>query len=227
MISFNKRFYKVVISLLFFVQFSLNSISNGQILSKNLNTAVYDISYFIASDHFLKLRMKNDDLALVDSIYLYAVKYYEKDYSEALLALTFSTLPFREMPLSLPLLGSGLNIPLPSVNDSLFVLKVNNLPKIIFFDSPKSEFGDKDKLPHFFGNAFLSYNISLFNISKFMGILIELFEDSFEVEGGISYRDFITNELGSLFGKMINENKQILPSKVLILYSLLFYKYYL
>ena len=63
-----------------------------------------------------------------------------------------------------------LDIPLPSVTDSIFALKRKNLPKNLFYDTPNTEMGDKDKLPHFFGTAFLSYEISIFNISIWIRI---------------------------------------------------------
>ena len=193
---------------------------------KSLNGAIQDISNFITSDYYLQLQSSSSHIDLVDAIYLRGVEYYEGDYSEALLALTFATLPFDKMPLQIPFLNIKIIIPLPSPGDSLFLKKKLNLPKKLFFDTSNSEEGDKDKLPHFFGSAFLSYSIRLFNISKFMGIFVELFEDTFEVQGRVDFRDLLIDNLGELFGKILRENKKILPSQIMSLYSLLYFNFY-
>ncbi|GBD91489.1 hypothetical protein BMS3Abin04_02221 [bacterium BMS3Abin04] len=194
--------------------------------AQSLSDAVYYLSGFVASDYFKTLGKNNDDLDLVDTLYLRALRYENNDYSEALLALAFATLPFNRMPLHVPVFGWRVDLRLPSVGDSLFKKKKVNLPSQVYFDSPKTEFGDKDKVAHFFGNAFLSYNISFFNLSKFMGIFVELFESSFEVGGGLDNRDLITNHLGELFGKSLNKNNKLLPSDAFKIYSLLFAKFY-
>lgn len=188
---------------------------------KSLSDAVYHLSEFIASDEFLKLKENNTDLDLIDTIYTRALKYHNGDISETLLTLTFATLPFNKMPVRLPLLGK-VNLHLPSVNKKLFREKVKNLPSKIYFDSPESDFGDKDKVAHFFGNSFLGYNEGFFNLSKFMGIFVELFEASFEVGGGLDRRDILTNNLGELFGKELNKNKKLMPSDIMKLYYLFY-----
>jgi hypothetical protein len=109
--------------------------------------------------------------------------------------------------------------------DSAFKLKVSHLPSKIFFDSPEGFFGDKDKLPHFFGNAFLSYNIALFNLSKFLSILVELFEESFKVDGSVSTRDLLIGNLGELFGRELSDKGKRMPSKYIRLYELFYIKF--
>ncbi len=190
---------------------------------KDLNSVIVSISKYITSENFESINTAHNDLAAVDSIYTFALNYLEGDYSEALLALTFATLPFNKMPLKIPILGIPLTLSLPSPGDSLFHKKNLLLPKNLFFDSPKTDFGDKDKLAHFFGNAFLSYNISFFNFSKFMGIFVEMFESTFKVEGGLDFKDIKVNHLGDSFGIFLNENNNLMPSEVLRIYSLLFF----
>jgi hypothetical protein len=183
------------------------------------------LSNFIGSEYFAELKYKHDDLALIDTIYLRSLYQMQYDHSEALLLLTFVTLPFNEFPFELPLINVQFGIPLPSASDSVFYIKTNNLPKQFFFDSPKTYFGDKDKMAHFFGNAFLSNNVGFFNLSKFLGILVELIEDAFSVGGYIDLRDMRINHLGELFGDLLNANENLLPSDVLKIYSILFYKH--
>ncbi|MFA3781982.1 hypothetical protein ABRY23_02815 [Melioribacteraceae bacterium 4301-Me] len=186
-----------------------------------LSGLVY-ISKYIASKDFIKLKQSNSDIELVDSIYITAVRYYESDISEALLCLTFALLPFNKMSIILPIVNIKITFPLLSAAEKIFSEKLKYQPKNIFFDSPTDDLGDKDKLSHFFGNAFLSYNVRFFNLSKFMGIFVELFEATLKIQGSIDHRDILTNYLGELFGKALKENSKLLPSEVLKIYSLLF-----
>lgn len=191
-------------------------------INNNLDKSFEKVIKYIASDEFKNI--KSDDLSLVDSIYIKALEISEGDISENLLALTFATLPFDKMVVKIPFINSTVNLQLQEVDSALFKTKNNNLPSKLFFDSPPN--GDRDKLAHFFGNAFLSYNVSAFNISKILGIFVELFEESFLVSGGLDSRDITVNYLGEFFGKVLNNNNKLLPSEVLSLYSLMFIKIY-
>ena len=82
-----------------------------------LSKAVNYLSGFIASEYFNELNSGNSDLALVDTIYLRAVNYFEGDYSEALLALTFTTVPYNEVPMETPILKNIFYYPLISASD--------------------------------------------------------------------------------------------------------------
>ncbi len=199
--------------------FILRSSINAQIfVEKDLEESINHLVDFINSDYFIELKEHNSDLALIDTLFLRSVKFNNYDYSEALLALTFVTLPFQKMPLHIPYTKIIFDIKLPSGDDEQISTKIKNLPKNIFIDSPKSNFGDKDKVAHFFGNAYLAYSVSIFNLSKFLSIFVELFEDAFKVEGGIDNRDFVANHLGYLFGKTLLNNTHSLPSESLKLY---------
>ena len=196
---------------------------HGQINNK-LDESFQKLVEYISSENFQKLKQSNNGLALVDSIYLRALSLSGGNISEGLLAATFATLPFDKMPIRLPFITKIINLKLQEIDPVLFKKKNNNLPSELFFDTPS--YGDKDKLAHFFGNAFLSYNISTFNISKILGIFVELFEESFKVSGGLDFRDLKVNYLGEFFGKQLNENSKLLPSEVLSLYILFHLKIY-
>ncbi|GBD89203.1 hypothetical protein BMS3Abin03_03153 [bacterium BMS3Abin03] len=185
-----------------------------------LSKAVNYLSDFIASDNFLQLKTTNSDLALVDSIYLRAVAFTENDYSEALLALTFTTIPYNEVPIILPLIKSIVYFPLISADDSTYNLKNKNLPTRLFFDTPNTVYGDRDKLAHFFGNAFIGYSENIFDLSNLIGYFVESFEESFKVQSKVDYRDLDVNRYGDLFGKLLQEDKKILPSQVMLIRSL-------
>lgn len=189
----------------------------------DLSKAVNYLSEFIASDYYLHLENQCSDLELVDSIYIRALKFYEYDYQEALLALTFTTIPYREVPLVIPLIQTRIFYPLISANDSISNLKNQNLPGRLFFDSPNNDYGDKDKLAHFFGNGFIGYAESILNLADVFGYFVESFEEDFKAQSKADYRDMDVNWYGVLFGDMLEVNKKILPSQVMIIRSLRYF----
>lgn len=178
------------------------------------------LSNYIASDEFKKVKEANTDLAQLDLLFLKAMSYFRGNISEALLCLTFTCLPFNKIDFKTPF--GILNIPLPSPSIKIFQKRLINLPKNIFVTSPESDFGDKDKLSHFFGNAFLRYNISVFNFSKFIGIFVEKTEQNFFANGAFDRRDIIANHFGELFAEMLKLDPSAKPSKALLVYQLLY-----
>lgn len=185
-----------------------------------LSKAVNYLSEYIASDHFLKLKQDNSEIVLIDSIYSRAINYFQNDYSEALLALTFATVPYREVPLEFPLLEIKLYFPLTSADEFTFNIKNENLPSHFLFDSPESVSGDKDKLAHFFGNAFIGYAESILDLADVFGYFVEAFEEDFKSQSEVDSRDMEINWYGVLFGNLLEENKNILPGEVLIIRTL-------
>lgn len=176
------------------------------------------INEYIASDYFIELHKTKSPYELLDSIYYKSLYHFKGDKSETLLALTFATIPFKKIPLELPLIGR-IDLPLPAVRDSIYYLKNKNLPRNLFFDSDNSEIDNRDKIAHFFGSAFLSYNVDLFNFTEFMSIFIETFEAGFKIEGFFDPRDIIVNDLGKNFGNIIEDGNRISPGNYIILYN--------
>ena len=193
----------------------------------NLSKAVNYLSTFIASDYFVELKETNSDLALVDSIYLRAIAFTKKDYSEALLALTFATVPYKKIPIVIPIIKEVIYYPLISADDSTFNLKNKNLPRYLFYDSPKTSRGDVDKLAHFFGNAFIGYSENIFDLSSLIGYFVESFEESFKVQSKVDYRDLDVNWYGDQFGKLLQENEKLLPSQIMLIRSLKYFRFIL
>jgi hypothetical protein len=187
-----------------------------------LSQTVNYLSEFIASDYFRNLSKKCDDLSLVDTLFDRAVKYRNNDYSEALLSLTFATIPYKKVPIKLPVIGIIVRYPLISADDSIFLIKNKNLPKDLFFDSPGDKFGDKDKLAHFFGSAFLAYNSIIFDLGDLFGYFVEVFEEEFKVQSKIDDRDLMTNKLGYLFGTTLKGNKSVHPADAFLLRTLIY-----
>ena len=190
-----------------------------------LSRAVNYLSAFIASDYFIELKETNSDLALVDSIYLRAIVFTEKDYSEALLALTFATVPYKKIPVVIPIIKEVICYPFIATDDSTFNLKNKNLPRYLFYDSPKTNQGDVDKLAHFFGNAFIGYSENIFDLSSLIGYFVESFEESFKVQSKVDYRDLDVNWYGDQFGKLLKENVKLLPSQIMLIRSLKYFRF--
>jgi hypothetical protein len=146
------------------------------------------------------------------------------DYEEALLALTFTTIPYRRVPLVVPLLNSRLYYPLVSASDSISNLKNKNLPSRLFYDSPDNEYGDKDKLAHFFGNAFIGYAENILKLADVFGYFVEAFEEDFKAQSEVDFRDVDVNYYGVLFGEMLEINKNVLPSHIMTIRSLRYFR---
>ncbi len=202
-----------LITFILIITFSISSFPQQSKLSKGVNF----ISGFIASDYFIKLKSANNDLALADSIFLRAVKFYDNDIDEALLALTFACVPYRKIPVVLPIIRVIVYYPLISADDSTYNLKNENLPRYFFYDTPNNNYGDKDKLAHFFGSAYISYSSNIFDLGDLIGYFVENFEETFKVQSSIDDRDLRTNKLGNIFGKTLKKNKNALPSQFLII----------
>jgi len=211
------RFKKVPYRILILIIVLSSSIYPQQ---SELSKGVNYLSEFIASDYFLQLKKDNTDTALVDSIYVRAINFYEKDYQEALLALTFTTIPYSRVPLVIPLLKIRLYYPLISASDSITNLKNQNLPNKLFFDSPDNEYGDKDKLAHFFGNAFIGYAENILKLADVFGYFVEAFEEDFKAQSEVDFRDVDVNWYGVLFGETLELNKEVLPSQIMAIRSL-------
>lgn len=185
------------------------------------------ISEFIASEEFAEIRKSSGDLSAIDSIYRKALEINCNDYGETLLSLMFATVPYREVPIVLPVINTIVYYPLISADENTFIKKNDNLPRYLFIDTPNNDYGDLDKLAHFFGSAFLSYESNIFDLGELIGYFVEAFEETFKVQSSIDYRDIDVNFYGRLFGKLLKENKNLLPSQILLLRSINIFKFVL
>lgn len=201
--------YKLLISTLAFFIFTLNLFSQQSKLSRNVNS----ISEYIAAFEYCN---DENDLQIVDSVFNYALRITNNDAPEALLALTFACIPYREVPIQIPLIGSIVNYPLISADEKTFLKKNEKLPRYLFFDSPQNDYGDKDKCAHFFGSAYLMNGSSIFDLGNLIGYFVEVFEAEFKVQSSIDVRDMQTNKLGQIFGSLLRKNDRVRPSHVLI-----------
>ncbi len=218
MLNTNKYFF---ISFYFLL---LTSVTFSQ--QSKLSKAVNYLSRFIASDYFKELHKTNDDLALTDTIYLRALHYTDYNYSEALFDLTFAVIPYNIVNIRIPVIGLIIPYHLTCDKESVFLKKNKNLPKYLFFDSPQNNYGDKDKLAHFFGSAYIGYESNFFDFGDLIGYFVEVFEQNFEIQNRIDFRDIETNYLGNIFGEVLKKDKNVLPSQVMIIRTLLYCRYH-
>lgn len=214
----------VVIMRFLIIQIIVLLFQNTLAQQSQLSKTVNHISSYIASEHFINLRNKIGDAATADSIFVSAINFTNGNISDALLALMFATVPYREVPVQIPLINTIINYPLTSADEETFLKKNENLPRYLFFDTPQNNYGDKDKLAHFFGSAFLSYESNIFDLGKLIGYFVEAFEESFKVQSSVDLRDLDVNDYGRLFGNLLKENKHLLPSQIFLLRSLRFFR---
>ena len=193
---------------------------------KDFYGGLFFLTNYMTSEEYMQFSQIHNDLEIVDHIYGKALTFFEGDYSETFFCLTFTLIPYNKILMKLPVIGSHVTVPLPSPPEKIFKEKLKNTPKKLFVDSPSNDFGDKDKLAHFFANAFLHYNISFFNLSEFLGIFVEYFEQGFFLQGEFDKRDLMTNNLGEIFAEMVHKNRNAKPSEALKIYQLLILRIY-
>src|SRR5690606_16889602 len=182
-------------TICFFILFTTIFHAQQSKLSKGVNY----ITEFIASSYFQELKNSMNDIALTDSIFVRAIDFYSGDINEALLALTFASVPYKKVPIQIPLIKSIIRYPLTSHSDSLFYKKNEQLPSQLYFDSPQNKYGDKDKLAHFFGSAYIAHASNIFDLGDLIGYFVEVFEENFKVQSSVDLRDIETNKLGNIF----------------------------
>ena len=188
---------------------------------KSFYGGLFYLTNYMNSEEYRQFTVDHTDLETVNHLFEKALMFFEGDLSETFFCLTFVFIPYNHIDMKLPLIGV-IKFPLPSPPKNVFDQKVKNTPKHLFIDSPTDKFGDKDKLAHFFANAFLRYNVSIFNLSEFLGIFVEYFEQGFFLQCAFDRRDIIANHLGEFFAEMVKNYPDAKPSEALKIYQLLF-----
>jgi hypothetical protein len=122
----------------------------------------------------------------------------------------------QNIDIRMPLVGS-VRMPLSFEEDSLFKSRINNLPVRVYPDSPNDAHGDKDKLQHFFGSAYLAYASESPEFARSTGNVVEWGEAQFVVGGADDPRDRRANKQGARFGHDLLSVKTLLPSDYLSL----------
>ena len=169
------------------------------------------IRAYVRDPRFRALLERCGDMRTVDGIYLKALKIGDGNIGRALFLALMAVLEHRKVEFRMPIVES-LNVPLTFEDDSLFHARVHNLPSRIYDDTPPGEFGDKDKLQHFFASAYLAYASEAPDLARTAGNMVEWGEARFIVGGADDPRDRRANKHGEAFGRDLLVVKSLLPS---------------
>jgi hypothetical protein len=167
------------------------------------------IRAYVRDERFGILLKRCGEMRAIDAIYLKALKIGEHSVGRALFLSLVATLEHRDIELKVPIIGS-LGIPLTFEEDSTFNARMNNLPAKIYADTPPE--GDRDKLQHFFGSAYIAYASESREFARTSGDLVEWGEAKFVVGGVDDDRDRRANSQGERFGHDLLTIKNLLPS---------------
>ena len=170
---------------------------------------------FIKGDELDAIRRQNGDLQGVDAIFREALRLSWDNVYEALFISFIGTFDHRRFGVRFPLVGAFLWFPLTSEFPDDFQARVNSLPSQLYPDTPPGKEGDRDKLQHFFGSAFLTYLLGSRGPAERLGSFIEWGEDKFVVDGELDERDFRANREGQEFGLHLLRSGEEPPSTFL------------
>lgn len=175
-------------------------------------TMIHDLRDFIRALPRAE-RSREGDLRRVDEIYAYAVYLAEGDPYRATLACAWATLPYHTFPARIPLLNLGVTVPVSTESREAFLRRMARLPGMLFPDSPRGL--DRDKLPHFFGSAWLQMVTRTPPLVAAAGELLEWSEAIFKLEGARDPRDIAINRLGTCFARALQRQRDVRPSDIL------------
>lgn len=170
----------------------------------------FELKEYIRSEEFATFKKQYGDLYSVDAIFDEAMRISWSNAYEALLISLVSTMDHRKFGVRFPFFGPLLWIPLSSEFEDEFRIRIHALPTRFYKDTPAS--GDRDKLQHFFGSAFLTYISESRDAAQRIGEFIEWGEENVIVGGASDERDFRANRQGQEFGLRLLEDKSTLPS---------------
>jgi hypothetical protein len=193
--------------------FSLGALVDGLVTPRTVLDARRIRSY-VRDPRFDKMRTQEGDVRAADAIFLRALRVADYDIGQALFLSLLAALEHRRLPLHIPLVGA-VNLPLTFEEDSLFRARVRHLPTMLYPDSPKDDRGDRDKLQHFFGSAYVAYSSESLDLARTAGDVVEWGEAVVVVGGTDDPRDRKSNAQGSMFGHDLVYVKTMLPSDYL------------
>jgi hypothetical protein len=182
------------------------------LLPREFNLA-YRLRSWIAQLTPLPHRTLESDLQRLDAIYDRAVYFAEGDAQDALFALSIATLPYHTFPARIPIIDVGITVPVSTESRAVFERRMANLPGKLFADSPA--WLDRDKLPHFFGSAWLYLATGMEGVTITAGEALEFGEALFKLEGSRDPRDILINRLGIAFAQQLRKHENVRPSDVL------------
>lgn len=151
-------------------------------------------------------------LERVDAIYDTALVICEGVPRQALLACAIATLPYRSFPAVLPLAGLVVRVPVSTESVAEFEARRARLPVLLLADAGGA---GADKLPHFFGSAYLRLVLGSAELAALAGVCVEWGEALFKLEGFEDEMDLRANALGVCFAEHLRVRPAARPSDVL------------
>lgn len=170
---------------------------------------------YICGEEFVHFRQVYGDVQGVDAIFNRALHLCWNNTGEALLICLLSTMDHRSFGVRLPLIGDILWLPLTSEFPDEFQVRVKALPKKLYPDTPPGAAGDRDKLQHFFGSAYITLLTESVEAAERTGEFIEWGEQEFIVGGVNDWRDLRADRQGGLFGLGLLSDMELRPSSFL------------
>jgi hypothetical protein len=172
-----------------------------------------ELKSFIRSETFHQIRERFGDVRAVDAVYIRAMQLTNNNTAIALLLSAVATFDHRIVGLKIPIFN--LFFPLSNESFEEFTQRVNNLPARLYSDTQPIRTGDRDKLQHYFGSAFLTVVCESPQPAERIGDFIEKGEDAFIIDGALDERDRRANRQGQEFGLALLIDHHHVPSEFL------------
>ena len=166
---------------------------------------------YVRSSQFLQIEHDQSDVQAIDSIFAFALRAADFNIPLALLSTAMGC--FDHKTIYFKIIFTTIPIPLSFEGDSEFHERYSHLPSHIFTDSPPE--GDRDKLQHFFGSAFIEWTADSHTFANTVGDAIELLEPPLIVGGDNDPRDKRANRAGIAFAQLLHKYPALPPSTVL------------
>jgi hypothetical protein len=172
-----------------------------------------ELKSFIRSKNFRLIRERFGDVRAVDAIYIRAMQMTNNNTAMALLMSTIACFDHQFVGINVPIIS--LCFPLSNESDQEFARRVKRLPARLYPDSPTGEAGDRDKLQHFLGSAFLTVVFESRDATMRFGDFVEEGEAALIVGGIDDDRDRRADYQGGEFGLALLDDNHRLPSEFL------------
>lgn len=172
-----------------------------------------ELKSFVRSKTFTLLRQYYGDSRAIDAIFVRAMQMTNNNTAISLFLSAIATFDHDIVGIKVPLLQ--VYVPLSSETREDFMARIGNLPSQMYEDSPKRKEGDRDKLQHFFGSAFVTFFFESSQTAQRFGEFVEHGEDAFIIGGVLDERDYRANKQGQEFATALLEDNRRFPSEFL------------
>lgn len=170
-----------------------------------------ELKSFIRSKIFREIRQREGDPRAVDAIYIKAMQMTNNNTAMALLISAIACFDHQMVGIKIPVFN--FYFPISNESDEQFARRLRRLPVKLYPDSPAEQSGDRDKLQHFLGSAFLTFIFESRDAAFRIGDFVEKGEEAFIVGGVNDDRDRRANRQGQDFGIALLDDNHRLPSE--------------